>query len=193
MKQFVFFISLLLSVFSYGQDKNIDSNCYVIQFINKQAEGTSVEIGPEYNPLGFYLLNNGVYDFIIDGKKYFQSLLLKIDKEGFEISRNWESSISDDKIHDTMRFSINQNIQIRLVWINNGVGGLPSRTKLTDYKVSIVPTDKYCLLKDVKMKDKDQEYIGHFYFTAYGLKEIRMVKGKPYLVETNGEFILRRN
>jgi hypothetical protein len=48
------------------------------------------------------------------------------------------------------------------------------------------------MLKDVKIKSKDQTYIGHFYFTVYGLKEIKMVKGKPYLIES-GEYIMRRN
>ena len=193
MKHRLIFFLLLFSAFSYGQDKNIDSICYVIQFTNKQLQETNPNITPEYQPKGFYLLKNGVYDFIINGKKYFQSILLRIDKDGFQISKNWESTSSDEKILDSIKFSINQNIQIRLVSINNGVGGLPFRTKTSDYNVSIVPTEKYCMLKDVKIKSKDQTYIGHFYFTAYGLKEIKMVKGKPYLIEPNGEYIMRRN
>ena len=193
MKRTIFFFLLVLSAHSYGQDKNIDSTCYVIQFISKQVQETNPNITPEYQPKGFYLLKNGVYDFVIDGKKYFQSILLRIDKDGFQISRNWESTGSGEKIIDSIKFSINQNIQIRLVSINNGVGGLAFRTKTSDYEVSIIPTEKYCMLKDVKITSKGQTYFGHFYFTAYGLKEIKMVKGKPYLVEPRGEYIMRRN
>ena len=193
MKQIMIYFLLILSAHSYGQEKSIDSNCYVIQFINKQAQETVMNITPEYQPKGFYLLRNGVYDFIIDGKKYFQSILLRVDSDGFQISKNWESTNSGEKILDSIKFSIRQNIQIRLVSINNGVGGLPFRTKTSDYNVSIIPTDKYCMLKDVKIKSKDQTYFGHFYFTYYGLKEIKMVKRKPYLVEPSGEYIMRRN
>ena len=193
MKQMIFYFLLILTAHSYGQDINLDSNCYMIQFVSKQAKETDPNISPEYQTKGFYLLKNGVYDFIIDGKKYFQSILLRVDRDGFQISKNWESTSSGEKIIDSIKFSINQNIQIRLVSINNGVGGLPFRTKTSDYNVSIVPTEKYCMLKDVKIKSKDQTYIGHFYFTAYGLKEIKMVKGKPYLIEPSGEYIMRRS
>jgi hypothetical protein len=193
MKRTLLFFLLFFSTYLYGQEENTDSTCYVIQFISKRVQETNPNITPEYQPKGFYLLKNGVYDFIIDGKKYFQSILLRIDKDGFQISRNWESTSSGEKILDSTKFSINQNIQIRLVSINNGVGGLPFKTKTSDYHISIIPTEKYCMLKDVKITSKDQTYIGHFYFTAYGLKEIKMVKGKPYLIEPKGEYIMRRN
>ena len=142
---------------------------------------------------GRLLLTNGVYDFVIDGKKYFQSILLKVDKDKFYISNNWESTSDQEKITDTLMFSINKEIQIRMISINNGVGGLPFKTKAQDYQISIVPNDKYCRLKNVKITSKNQTYIGHFYFTAIGLKEIKIVKGKPYLVEERGEYIMRRN
>jgi hypothetical protein len=76
---------------------------------------------------------------------------LRIDKDSFQISKNWESTNSEEKILDSLKLSINQNIQIRLVSFSNGVGGLPFKTKLSDYHISIIPTEKYCMLKDVKI------------------------------------------
>jgi hypothetical protein len=165
----------------------------MIRFQHKEYLDSTIQLTPEYHPKGFYLLTNGVYDFVIEGKKYFQSILLKVDKDKFYISPNWESTSEVEKIADTLTFSINQKIQIRMVSINDGVGGLPFKTKIQDYLVSIVSNDKYCRLKSVKIISKNQSYIGHFYFTAIGLKEIKIVKGKPYLVEERGEFVMRRN
>jgi len=192
MKRLLQLLLLTLTIQAYGQ--NITENhCNVIQFRHKDYLDSILNITPQYHPRGFYLLTNGVYDFVIDGKKYFQSILLKVDKDKFYISNNWESTSDQEKITDTLMFSINKEIQIRMVSINNGVGGLPFKTKAQDYQISIVPNDKYCRLKNVKITSKNQTYIGHFYFTAIGLKEIKIVKGKPYLVEERGEYIMRRN
>lgn len=188
-------IQVLLTTFSfnaYGQNVT-ENNCNIIQFQHKDYVDSTLKLTPEYHPKGFYLLTNGVYDFVIDGEKYFQSILLKVDKDKFYISTNWESTSEQEKITDTLMFSINQEIQIRMVSINNGVGGLPFKTKTKNYKISILHNDKYCRLKSVKITSKNQTYIGHFYFTSVGLKEIKIVKGKPYLVEERGEYIMRRN
>nr|WP_294899413.1 hypothetical protein [uncultured Pedobacter sp.] len=192
MKQILFILLLLVSTQVKSQNKK-DEICYSIQFKNTSFLDSTVIITPEYNPKGFYLVNNGVYDFVIDGKKYFQSILLKVEKDSFYISRNWESGMESEKISDTLKFSISQKIQIRMLSIKDGVGGLPFRTKIEDYVVSAVPADKYCKLKYVKIDSKGSLHLGHFYFTAYGLKEIKIVKGKPYFVEPRGEYVLRRN
>lgn len=193
MKPLLFFIILLVTSTKVKSQEIKDYTCYSIQFKKKALLDSVVNITPEYNPKGFYLVNNGVYDFVIDGKKYFQSILLKIEKDKFYIAKDWESGKEEEKIIDTLGFSIDQKIQIRMVSINNGIGGLPFRTKIEDYIVSTVLADQYCKLKHVKINSKESTYLGHFYFTAYGLKEIKMVKGKPYFVEPRGEYIMRRN
>lgn len=183
---------LTFSIQSFGQDVK-ENDCNVIQFRHKEYLDSTIQLTPEYHPRGFYLLTNGVYDFVIDEKKYFQSILLKVSKDKFYISNNWESTSEGEIINDTLAFSINREIQIRMVSINNGVGGLPSKTRAQDYCVSILSNEKYCTLKSVRIASKNQIYIGHFYFTAIGLKGIKIVKGKPYLVEERGEYIMRRN
>lgn len=192
MKRFLQILLLTFSIQTFGQDAK-ENDCNIIRFQHKEYLDSTIQLTPEYHPKGFYLLTNGVYDFVIEGKKYFQSILLKVDKDKFHISPNWESTSEIEKITDTLTFSINQEIQIRMVSINHGVGGLPFKTKIQDYLVSILSNDKYCRLNSVKMTSKNQSYIGHFYFTAVGLKEIKIVKGKPYLVEERGEFVMRRN
>ena len=192
MKYLFIFMTLVLSISAKGQSAS-DTTCYVIEFRNKNILDSAIAISPLYQPKGFYLVNNGVYDLIIDGKKYFQSILLKVEKDHFYIAQNWESEREGEQVIDTLKFSIRQKIQLRLVTINNGVGGLPFRTKMDDYVVSTLPAKEYCKLKHVKMNTRGNVYLGHFYFTAYGFKEIKMVKGKAFLVEPNGEYIIRRN
>jgi hypothetical protein len=181
------------SINLYAQKDLRDTNCYVIKFIGKKYVDSAIQLSPEYHPNGFYLVANGVYDFVIDGKKYYQSILLGVEKDTFHIVKNWESTNNSERILDTLSFSIKQAVQIRLLSIHNGVGGIPFRTKIEDYLLSIIPTEKYCRMKYVELIGKDQTYNGHFYFTSLGLKAIKMVKGKAYFVEPKGEYILRRN
>ncbi|SFD64941.1 hypothetical protein [Flavobacterium phragmitis] len=185
---------LFIGIFSVnGQNIKIENGCHVIQFANKDSLNSISKLNPIYNKRGFYLLKNGVYDFIIDGKKYFQSLLLKIEKDKFFISKNWQSEESNDFIADSIEVRINQKIQIRMISIDNGVGNLPSRTNLKDYNVTIVPTQEYCSLKSIPITNNGKTYNGHYYFTEIGLKKIKILNKTPYLCEDKGEFILRRN
>jgi hypothetical protein len=69
MKRTLLFFHLFFSTYLYGQKENTDSTCYVIQFVDKKVQENNPNITPEYNPKGFYLVKNGVYDFVIDEKK----------------------------------------------------------------------------------------------------------------------------
>ena len=107
MKQIIVLLFLMLSIFNIviGQsDKNYSSTCYKIQFEHKDSVITDSIIIPFYNSRGFQIIENGVYDFIIDRKKYYQSLLLKIDKSGYWISQNWEFINNNQIVKDTLYF-----------------------------------------------------------------------------------------
>ncbi|OXB04675.1 hypothetical protein [Flavobacterium pectinovorum] len=189
-------ITAILSFYIFsanGQNTEFDKRCRIIEFINKDSINSISKLTPLYNKRGFYLLQNGVYDFVIDGKKYFQSLILKIEKDRFFITKNWQSEENNEIISDSIEVLINQEIQVRMVSIDKGVGNLPTRTNLKKYNVTIIPNENYCSLKNIEIISKEKTYLGHYYFTERGLKKIKIIKNTPYLCEENGEFILRRN
>lgn len=165
---------------------------YIIQFKHKNMTVLESMILPTYQEHGFYIVKNGVYDFIVNGKKYFQTLVLDITENGFYISQDWDFTNGIQKISDSTFINIDSDLQIRLLSINNGVGGIPTKTKKEDYAIQIKKTDKYCRFKDAKFISKDGESIGHYYFTQYGLKNLKMKKGKPYMCEKTGDYVLRR-
>ncbi|MBF2710067.1 hypothetical protein [Flavobacterium soyangense] len=192
MKTTISILTFIFSVSVYGQNIESGKNCKVVQFVNKDSINSSSKINPIFNKRGFYLVTNCVYDFIIDGKKYFQSILLKIDNDKFYISKNWETKTDNEIISDTIAVSINQEIRIRTVSIDKGVGNIPSRTNPNKYNVTIVDSD-YCRFQNAEILSKGNKYFGHYYFTEIGLKKLKIVNGKALLCEENGDFLLRRN
>ncbi|MFZ4414171.1 MAG: hypothetical protein ACOYOV_13900 [Bacteroidales bacterium] len=165
---------------------------YIIQFKHRNMTVLESMILPTYQEHGFYIVKNGVYDFIVNGKKYFQTLVLDITENGFYISQDWDFINGTQKISDSTFINIDSDLQIRLLSINKGVGGIPTKTKKEDYAIQIKKTDKYCRFQDTKFISKDGESIGHYYFTQYGLKNLKMKKGKPYMCENTGDYVLRR-
>lgn len=165
---------------------------YIIQFKHKNMSVLESMILPTYQEHGFFIVKNGVYDFIVNGKKYFQTLVLDITENGFYISQDWDFINGIEKISDSTFINIDAGLQIRLLSINNGVGGIPTKTKKEDYAIQIKKTDKYCRFQDARFRSKDGESIGHYYFTQYGLKNLTKKKGKPYMCEKTGDYALRR-
>lgn len=165
---------------------------YIVQFKHRNRSGLDSMILPTYQEHGFYIIENGVYDFIVNGNKHFQSVVLDINNKGFHIAKDWSFENGIQKTEDPIFVSIESEIKIRLLSINNGVGGIPTRTKTEDYEVQIIESDKYCRFRDAEFMSKDGESIGHYYFTQYGLKYLKMKNGKPYLCEITGDYVLRR-
>jgi len=190
MKHSILIILLIITVPVFGQTEN---SCKVIQFLHKDSISSESKLTPVYNHRGFFLVKNGVYDFVIGGKKYFQSILLDINHNTFSISTKWETKEDLEQVFDTLTFSINQSIQIRKVSIHNRVGGIPITTKLKDYIVSIKENNEYCELKYSEIINGNTKFLGHYYFTLYGFKSIKMIKGKPYLCESKGDFLRWEN
>ena len=165
---------------------------YIIQFKHKNMTVLESMILPTYQEHGFYIAKNGVYDFVINEEKYFQTVVLDIKENGFYIAKDWGFENGVQKIADTTFVNIDSDLQIRLLSTNNGVGGIPTKTKKDDYDIQIKKTNKYCRFKNAEFMSKDGESIGHYYFTQYGLKNLKMKKGKPYLCEMTGDYVLRR-
>jgi hypothetical protein len=185
------FIIVIISKTSVGQIfVDNTSNCYKIQFALKNTSPTDSILLPVFQRHGFQIIENGVYDFVINGKKFFQSLLIKIDSSTFSISQNWNFNNGILNIPDTIYFHSTDNIEIRLLTINQGVGGLPFKVG-KDYKISFIKSDKYCRLQYVSI-DNNELFDGLYYFTGYGWKKVKMKKGKPFLCEATGQYQLRR-
>ncbi len=192
--RFLILISIIINHPCYGQiDMNYHNDCFVIQFEKKNSSVPDSLILPVYQEHGFQIIENGVYDFIIDGKKYFQALLLNINSSGFKISKNWEFFGEEQIVKDTLSFLSTQDIKIRMVTIDQGRGGLPFTVGSKDYVIKFMPSSKYCRLKNSVITTGPEIVQGHYYFTGYGWKKIKIVSGKPYLCDEMGEFQLRRN
>lgn len=190
MKHCILIILLVITVPVFGQT---GSSGKVIQFLHKDSIASESKLTPVYHPRGFFLVKNGVYDFVIDRKKHFQSILLDIDPNTFSISTKWETKTDSEQVFDTLTFSINQDIQIRKVSIHNRVGGIPTTTKLKDYIVSIKNNDEYGELNYSEIVRGNTKYLGHYSFTLYGFKSIKMINGKPYLCENKGDLLILEN
>ncbi|WP_149242317.1 hypothetical protein [Dyadobacter sp. 32] len=187
----VFALLFLCFRTSFGQSEmNQTCDCYKIKFVLKNSSAADSTIHPVFQKHGFQLIENGGYDFVINGKKYFQSFLLSIDNSSFSISQNW--TFENGKLYtaDTLNFSATDKIEVRLVTIDKGVGGLPFKVG-KDYDVSFVKSDKMCKMKYANI-DSNHEFDGLFYFTSYGWKKMKMKKGKPFLCEATGQYQLRR-
>ena len=192
IKYFLIKLLVIIALTSWGQNStNYVENCYKIQFILKDSIPPDSIIIPVYQEHGFEIIENGVYDFVIDRKKYFQALILDIDSSSFSISENW-SFVNGKKVApDTVTFTSTQDIKIRMVTINNGIGGLPFKASSKDYDILFIKDDKYCKMENAIIND-GQEFDGLYYFTGYGWKKIKMIEGKPYLCEPNGQYRMRR-
>lgn len=176
---------------SFGQvETNSKSDCFKIQFVLKNTSPPDSIILPVFQKHGFHLIENGVYDFVINGKKYFQSYLSSISNSGFSISQNW--TVENGKLFtpDTLNFILTDKIEIRLVSINNGVGGLPFKVG-KNYDINFIKSDNLCKMNYANI-DTNYEFDGLYYFTSYGWKKMKMKNGKPYLCESTGQYQLRR-
>jgi len=187
MKLLFVALALFTTLQVFGQN---EKPCMVIQFLHEDSLLSKPNLTTSYQPAGFYLVPNGVYDFIIDGKKYFQAILLAVDNKGFSISTNWETNGKTEIVKDTLSFLIDQKIQLRMISMDDGVGGLPVKTK--NYIVSVTFNDDYCNFGPIEISEKGNKVLGHVYFTAAGLKAIKIVDGKAYLCEKGKEYALRR-
>ena len=195
MRQIIIISLFLQFLFCYktvlGQiDMNCISECYKIQFILKNSTPPDSTILPVFQRHGFHLIENGVYDFVINGKKYYQSYLLKIGNSSFSISQNWAFENGNLRLADTLNFSSSDKIEIRMVSIDNNRAGLPFKVG-KDYNISFIKSDKLCKMKCAYI-DTNIEFDGLYYFTDFGWKKIKMKKGKPYFCEATGQFQLRR-
>lgn len=62
--------TIIFSQLTYGHiDINNYGGCFVIQFLNRKSVVPDTAILPVYQEHGFQIIENGVYDFVIDGKK----------------------------------------------------------------------------------------------------------------------------
>lgn len=184
-------IILTISKISLGQiDLDNNSNCNKIQFILKNTSPPDSLILPIFQRHGFQIIENDVYDFVINGKKFFQSFLINIDSSAFSISQCWYFDNGVIKIPDTIHFYSTDKIEIRLLTIDNGVGGMPFKVGKY-YNVCFLRSEKYCRMQYAYI-DNNEMFDGLYYFTGYGWKKIKMKKGKPFLCETTGQYQLRR-
>ncbi len=183
-------VLLLVAVPAFTQDQEQElPKCHSIIVVTKDSAVDESLLTPLYEPYGFRIMRNGIYDFVIDRKKYFQVLLVDIQEDGFSISEDWYFEGDLEVIPDTVFVSLDRDIDIRLEQIDNGIQGIPTLIRNKKFTISIVLSDQYCGIKDSRIEDQGP---GHYYFTKFGWKKVTIVNGNPYLFENNTRYLLRR-
>lgn len=191
----VFIISVFILLFTtlvYSQEVHTLPKCYSIAVVTKDSVVDQSMILPAYQNFGFLLIRNGIYDFIIDRKRYLQAVLISIDENGFFISTNWKFDGDNEVKADSLYISIDQDIRLRLASIDNGVIGMPIKISRKNYSIQIVDSGDICGIQNIKVKSGVSTIYGHYYFTAYGWKKVILKNGNPYICENNEVYLLRR-
>jgi len=180
---------IIISIFllsmdtSFAQhDENVDS-CYALVIYKKKVNFK--DLTPKYHPNGFYLLKNGIYDFMINNKKYYFSRIINIEFDKFQIEKYYTKK---DKVRcDTITVQLKvDDIRIRPSSLHNGIAGLSKSMKSNRYHLKIVPKTILCEIPEAKICE-DKECLkytsGYQYFTQIEWKPIYQEKGKQYLID----------
>lgn len=180
-----FLICILWINIGICQETDDEETCYALVILKKFTDYE--KLSPNYHREGFYLLENGTYDFIINRKKYSFSKIIGISKNSFQLE---SSSYENGQLsYDTATINLDVDIiTIRPSSLHNGVYGLGMTMKPNKYTLKIVKQSKYCRIPDVKVcddKDCNQFTLGHRYFTQFGWKPIYEEDGKLFLLDMN--------
>jgi hypothetical protein len=169
-------IFLTLSIF--GQNNN--STCYALRVANKKYLSDTSLLQPKLYLEGFYVLTNGVYDFVINGKLYDHQRVLKITKDSIITTYAFDTIPS-------LEFTTRDKICIMLFQCYDGRCGFPNYTKVNDrkYQFEIIQVDTYCSLKAIEIcfnSDYDIKYSAYQYLTGTDLLPIYRKDGEDFVI-----------
>ena len=185
-----FFLLVLLSGKSWSQQDSIKNQCYVLKVAKARGYNDSIKTTSYYNPNGFYVLTNGIYNFKIKGNKYkfYREVSISSDSLAIAFALNEKPIIK-------FRFSDIKNMRFKT--LDNGRISWPSIIiNSRKYIFSIVLQTHFCQVqtsyivegKDTNTyKDKDgnkfyRSYQGCQYMTAFGENTIYNKNGTYYML-----------
>jgi hypothetical protein len=161
-----------------------DSFCYVLQVLSKTKIVDTSKITPFYSSDGLYLLQNGVYNFIVSGKKYFYYRIHNITSDSIYISYAFDTTT-------IIAFSPKQIINIKFYSLNDGLVGWPHENLSRDYySFIIVKQNKFCSIKKEKIcidNDCNKFVISNSQYmtSGFGWKPMYINEGNGYLLDNN--------
>jgi hypothetical protein len=191
----IFLIGLfaLISFESYCQSELLkeDSYWYALRVTRKKSIKDTTLLTPEYHPNGFFVLQNGVYDFRVMGHKYFFYRVLSITPDSINICPAFDNS-------KRIALNLNRDIAIRILTLDDGLAGMPILIRKSEYYFDIVSQKQYCQVHESKIcvdSSCSRSVSGYQYFTAgYGCwKALYKEGGKTYIIDNPNPFALANN
>lgn len=157
-------ISLLFIIQNFKSQTD-RSNCFFLRVLNKKYQNDSTRLQPQQYLQGFCVLTNGVYDFVINDKKFLYHKVVKISADTV-----YACYVFDNK--PTLKFTPKDEIAIYLSQRRDGKIGLSRYTKIkqNDYNFKIIPSNNMCFLQTATVcsnKNCDIKYEAYQYLTAW--------------------------
>lgn len=174
----IIFLFIILNLSSQTDS----SNCFYLRVLNKKYQSDSLLLQPQHYLQGFCVLTNGVYDFVINDKKFLYHRIVKITSDTI-----YACYVFDTK--PTLMFTTKQDIAIYLSQRRDGKIGISRYTKIKqkDYDFKILPSKKTCFIQTAIVcsnKNCDIKYEAYQYLTAWkDFFPIYQENGIDYVIE----------
>ncbi len=140
-----------------------------------------MSLSPYFHPNGIYLVENGIYNFKINGKKYHMHRIINVREDSLTIvfGADQEPKFS---------FPINAIEKLTFYSLDNGRVGFPHNIlKPNKFKFETVKSENICRVEKAKIyldRDKKEYIEGYQYMTAgFGWKPVYKENGKTYLLD----------
>ena len=127
----------MISVFGQTQK----TKCFALRIAKKKYLQDTSLLQPKLQLQGFYILQNGVYYFVVANKTYNYQRVFEIYKDSIYVGYAFDTV-------PTLIFSIIDDFSIRLFTCYDGRCGFPNyiTIKRNKYIFEIIEPDNYCLL-----------------------------------------------
>ena len=168
----------------YDYEYSSESSCFALLVLPKKTTIDTSKISPNYSSDGLFLIQNGVYNFTVKGKKYFYYRINEITADSIYISYVFDSTT-------VIAFSPKQEIKIIFRSLNNGKVGWPHENLANDkYSFSIVKQNKFCSVKSRNIcldSNCSKSVISNYQYmtSGFGWKPIYMEAGNGYLIDNS--------
>jgi len=171
---------LIILLLAFSDVSAQTENC--LSILVKKKGYTDIKTLTEfYNPNGLYLLQDGIYNFKINGKKYEMYRIVNISKDSLTIVFGTEDQ-------PLKTFPITLLEKLTFYSLDNGRVGFPHNSTSSDnYEFVPIQNPPACRIEKVKIyKDKTKtDFIeGYNYLTdGYGWKPVYKENGKTLLLD----------
>ena len=164
-------LSLFLLCVTFNAKSQSDSSeCYALRVVNKKYLNDTLLLQTKLSKQGYFVLTNGVYDFVFKDKTYRFHRVFKITGDSISIGYVFDSIPS--KI-----FSINELTAIKLWICRDGTVEFPNYiiNNRQKYQLDIIKQKEFCALESlttIEVQGDDIFAPGYYYLTSFDFYEI---------------------